>query len=269
MMVRMDDDLRRQAVTVLAYLATVAVNGLAVLLPLNGLTTAEISDRFPVLVVPDNYVFGIWSVIYLLLAAFTVYQARPALRDDATLRRLGYLPALSGVLNTAWVVLWHYEVFALTVPVMGLLLATLVLIHQRTADARAAGGARRWLVALPYSVYLGWISVATIANVSQMLYGAGFRGGALPEEAWALAVLAIGAALAAAVLLRTGDRAYGLVIIWAYLGIAVKQQAPIVVAAALLGSALVGVLIGDHIRRGRSTGPGRPASALPTTMLPS
>ncbi|CAN5837655.1 hypothetical protein BH23CHL8_BH23CHL8_15680 [soil metagenome] len=263
MMLPMDRDLRRQVVTGLTYLVTVSVNGLAVLLPLNGLTTAQISDRFPVLVVPASYVFSVWSVIYLLLAAFTVYQALPTLREDAILRRLGYLPALSGLLNTAWVVLWHFEIFALTVPVMLLLLVTLILIHRRTAEARATGGARRWLVALPFAVYLGWISVATIADFSQMLYWAGFRGGPLSEDAWALAVLALGAAIAAAVLLRAGDWAYGLVVMWAYVGIAVKQEPLLVVATALLGTLVVGGLITDRVRRGRRAGTGPPASPSP------
>ncbi|MFO7533615.1 MAG: hypothetical protein R6W93_14240, partial [Candidatus Limnocylindrales bacterium] len=90
----MDKDLRRQAVNVVSYVLTVIVNGLAVALPLNGLETGEISDRFPVLVTPAGYVFSIWSLIYLLLAAFTLYQALPSKRQQPELRAIGYLPAL-------------------------------------------------------------------------------------------------------------------------------------------------------------------------------
>lgn len=239
----MDKDLRRQAVNVASYGLTVIVNGLAVALPLNGLATAEISDRFPVLVTPAGYVFSIWSLIYLLLAAFTLYQALPGQRQQPELRAIGYLPALAGLLNAAWVVLWHFEVFALTVPVMLGLLGTLVLIHRRLRPTRRAGGLARWVVALPFSVYLGWITVATIANISQMLYRAGYRGQPLGEETWALLVLAVGVGVATIMLLRELDWAYALVIIWAYVGIAVEQEALLAVVASLAGAVAVGVLI--------------------------
>ena len=239
----MDVDLRRQLVNLIAFVVTVAFNGMAVALPLNGLTTAEISDRFPVLVTPANYVFSIWSVIYLLLAAFTIWQALPRNRTDATLRSIGYLPALAGVLNAIWVVLWHFEVFVLTVPVMLGLLLTLIAIHVRLRAARAARGADRWLVGLPFSVYLGWITVATIANISQMLYHAGYRGEPMGEELWAIIVLATGVAIAAIMLLRETDWAYGLVIVWAYVGIAAKQTEQIAVIAALAGAIAVVALI--------------------------
>jgi benzodiazapine receptor len=251
----MDRDLRRQLVNLIAYLVTVAFNGLAVALPLNGLTTGEISDRFPVLVTPADYVFSIWSVIYLLLGAFTIWQVLPRNRADDTLRSIGYLPALAGALNALWVVLWHYEVFALTVPVMLGLLLTLIAIHVRLRTARAAGGARRWMVALPFSVYLGWITVATIANISQMLYHAGYRGEPLGEELWTIIVLGTGVVIAAAMSLREADRAYGLVIIWAYVGIAAEQTEPVAVIAALAGAIVVGALLAYAIARARDPRP--------------
>jgi cell division protein FtsW (lipid II flippase) len=259
----MDRDVGRQIANVLAYVVTVVVNGLAVALPLNGNTTAELSDRFPVLVTPADYVFGIWTVIYILLGAFTVYQALPSVRQDADLRAIGYLPVAAAALNTSWIVLWHFEVFAATVPVMLALLATLILIHQRLRGVRTNGGAKRWLVGLPFSVYLGWITIATIANISQMLYGAGFRGGPLSEEVWAVIVLAVGVALAAAMLLREADWAYALVIVWAYVGIAAKQDAPGAVWGALLGAAIVVVLIAWVLYSSRAIAAGRRRTALP------
>jgi hypothetical protein len=249
----MDRDLTRQIATVVAYVATVVVNGLAVTLPLNGNTTAELSDRFQVLVTPANYVFSIWSIIYILLGAFTLYQALPRMRSDPDLRAIGYLPVLTGLLNTLWIFLWHYEVFAATVPVMVALLVTLAVIHGRLRGVRAAGGAKRWLIVLPFSVYLGWITVATIANISQMLYWAGFRGGPLSEDAWAVIVLAVGVAIAAIMLVREADWAYGLVIVWAYVGIAAKQTATAAVWGALIGAFVVAALIA-WILYGRWTG---------------
>jgi cell division protein FtsW (lipid II flippase) len=239
----MDGDLKRQIVNVVAYVATVVANGAAVALPLNGNSTAELSDRFPVLITPANYVFSIWTIIYILLGAFTVYQALPRVRQDADLRAIGYLPAVAGALNTLWIVCWHYELFALTVPIMLALLGSLILIHLGLRGARTAGGAKRWLVALPFSIYLGWITVATIANISQMLYWAGFTGGPLSQETRALIVLAIGVAVAALMLWREADWAYALVIVWAYLGIAAKQSVPAAVWGALVGAVVVSLLI--------------------------
>jgi hypothetical protein len=249
----MDKDLRRQLVNVIAFVVTVTINGAAVALPLNGLTTAEISDRFPVLVTPADYVFGIWSVIYLLLLVFTVWQALPRTRTDEALRSIGYLPALAGALNAVWVVLWHYEVFDLTVPVMLGLLATLIAIHLKLRGVRRTGGADRWLVALPFSVYLGWITVATIANISQMLYRAGYRGEPIGEGAWSVIILAVGVAIALAMLLREADWAYALVIIWAYVGIAAKQDELITVLAALVGAVVVAGAIAYVLLRARRT----------------
>ncbi len=260
----MERDLQRQLVTVVAYAGTVIVNGAAVAIPLGGVTTAQLSDRFPVLVTPANYVFGIWSVIYLLLLAFTVAQALPANRHDARLQRLGYLPALSGVLNAIWVLLWQYQVFELTVPVMLALLGTLIVIHRRLREpvAAAAPGWFGWVVVLPFSVYLGWITVATIANISQMLYRSGYRGAPLTEDVWAIIVLAVGLLITAAMLVRERDVAFGAVIVWAYAGIAVQQSAPAAVwmalaCAVVVVALIIGVVAGrlPPVRRRGSSGP--------------
>lgn len=251
----MDRDLTRQIVTAVTYVATVVVNGAAVAIPLGGMTTAQISDMFPVPIVPANYVFSIWSAIYLLLLGYTVYQALPSRRTDATLRRLGYLPALTGVLNAVWVLLWQYQVFALTVPVMVALLVTLIAIwlrarEPRPASAGAAPAAQGWLVALPFSVYLGWITVATIANITQQLWNLGFRGEALSPSIWAVGILAVGLVITTVMVLRGRDVAYGAVIAWAYVGIAVKQSAvDLVPAFAMAGAVYVLVLMAITILR--------------------
>jgi hypothetical protein len=101
-----------------ALVVTILVNGLANALPLNGQLTGEISDRFRVYFVPAGYVFAIWGVIYLSLLGFVVYQFLPAQRDHPRLRRIGAWFALSCAANSAWLVLWHYEYFGMTVLVM-------------------------------------------------------------------------------------------------------------------------------------------------------
>jgi hypothetical protein len=232
------------------------VNTAANTLPINGQLTAEISDRFSVFVIPAGYVFAIWGVIYVLLGAFTTWQALPRNREDATLRSLGWLPALSGVLNSTWVVLFQYELFALTVPVMLALLGTLIAIHLRLWAGRdALRGTRFWVVRVPFSVYLGWITVATIANVAQTLAALGFTGFGIDPALLAAAVLVVGLAISVTFVVRFRDAAYGLVIVWAYAGIVVKEQGTAVVAVtAAVGALVVAALVVRAIAAGRDGG---------------
>jgi hypothetical protein len=254
----MRSDTLRQVVTTVSFLVTVAINGAANALPINGLRTAEISDRFNVLVIPAGYVFSIWGLIYLLLGAYTVWQALPRNRADSTLRALGYLPALSGVLNATWVLLWHYELFPLTVPVMLGLLVTLIAIHLRLWDRRDdLHGTAYWAVRAPWSVYLGWITVATIANIAQTLAAVGFDGFGVEPSVLASAVLLVGLAIAARFVARFGDVAYGMVIAWAYAGVAVKEQETLLVAAtAAVGALVIAALAVRAFAQGRPAAPG-------------
>jgi translocator protein len=241
----------RQALNVVGLALVLVVNGLANALPLNHQTTGQISDRFPVYFVPAGYVFSIWGIIYLGLIAFAVYQALPAQRADPRLRSVDALFLLSCVANAAWIFLWHYELFAFTLLAMGTLLVSLVAIYVRLGVGRAwTSPAERWLVHVPFSVYLGWVTVATIANVTDVLYWAGWSGWGVPPQAWAIAMLVVGAVLTAVVILRRADVAYALVIVWAYAGVAVKQTGAPAVAYAAIALAVL-VLVATAVAFGR------------------
>jgi hypothetical protein len=227
----MRKDTIRQAVNVLALVATIALNGLANALPLNGLTTGDISDRFDVYFVPAGYVFSIWGLIYLALTAFVIYQALPGQRDNPRLRRVGYLFALSCVANVAWLFLWHYEVFPLTIVAMVALLLLLIAIYLRLGIGRSeVSTAEKWLVRVPFSIYLGWITVATIANATSLLDYLNWGGWGIRPEIWAVIMLLAATAITSAVTLTRGDIAYGLVIVWAVAGIAIKHAGTPVVS---------------------------------------
>jgi hypothetical protein len=238
-----NDDLPRRFLTVASYLLTLAVNGAANALPINGQTTAEISDRYQVYVVPAGYVFGIWGVIYLGLGAFTVYQAVRG--NDPVVRRLGWLPATTGVLNIAWLLCFHYGWFALSVVIMLALLVTLAVIHRRireTADRRER--LTLWAVRIPFSIYLGWITVAAVANIAQTLDALGFEPTLLPGEWLASIVLAAIAVAAGRFVIRNGDAAFGLVIVWAFVGIAVKEAStPVVPWVASVGAIAIAAIV--------------------------
>jgi hypothetical protein len=257
----MERDTLRKSVNLLAVIATIAINGLANALPLNGQTTGEISDRFQVYFVPAGYVFSIWGLIYVGLIAFAVYQALPAQRDNARLRRIGYLFSLSCVANIAWLFLWHYEFFPLTLVAMFALLLLLIAIYLRLGIGRGqVPTAEKWLVHVPFSIYLGWITVATIANVTSVLDYLNWNGWGISPEAWTVVMLVAAAGIASAVSLTRGDVAYMLVIVWAFAGIAVKQAGtPLVAIAAWVTAALVVLmLVGSLLfgrRRGQSSAP--------------
>jgi hypothetical protein len=230
----------RQWVNVAAVLATIVVNGLANALPFNGLTTGEISDRFQVYFVPAGYVFSIWGLIYLGLIAFAVYQVLPAQRENPWLRKLGYLPAASCAANVTWLLLWHYEQFVLTLVAMVALLLLLIASYLRLNIGREpVDAAERWTVHVPFSIYLGWVTVATIANVTSVLDYLNWGGWGIGGQAWAVIMLAAAVLITLAVSLTRGDVAYALVIVWATVGIGVKHAGTTWVAPAAYAAAVL------------------------------
>lgn len=237
-------DLVRQVVNIAAYIAMILINALANILPLNGQQTGEISDRFPVYFVPAGYVFAIWGLIYVLLGAFVIYQALPSQRANERLRRIGFLFALSCVLNGIWIFCWHYNLFPLSLVVMVALLGTLITIYQRlNIGLEAISTAEAWLIHIPFSVYLGWISVATVANASDVLYYLGWNGQPLPPQIWAALIVVVVSALTVYLLRERRDVAYSLVIVWAFVGIFVKQMdTPIVSWVALIAAVVLGAI---------------------------
>jgi len=224
-------DLLRQIAVIVTILVTIVVNVLANALPLNGLNTGEISDRFQVYFVPAGYVFSIWGLIYIGLIVYAIYQALPVQRENPRLRKTGWWVVLSGLANSAWIFLWHYEQFPLTIIAMLALLLFLIVIYLRLGVARIdVPAAEKWAVRLPFSIYLGWITVATVANATALLNYLNWNGFGLSDFTWMWIMLA--AVLAIAVLMNFSRRdiAYALVLLWALAGIALKFASVSIVA---------------------------------------
>src|SRR5688572_7768368 len=227
----MSKDTIRQYANLLTVILALTVNILAFALPLNGQNTGEISDRFPVYFVPAGYVFSIWGLIYLGWIAFTVFQFQPSQKESPRLRRLGYLFALSNLANAAWLFCWHYNLFGLSVLVMLALLGLLIASYLRLdVNRKKVARTEYWSVDVLFSVYLGWITVATVANISDWLYFIGWNGFGIPAQIWAVIMLAVASLLGLAMAWTRRDAAYLAVLVWAFVGIAIKQtSAPIVV----------------------------------------
>lgn len=223
----------------IAFLGTVTVNALSVILPLNGRTPSEISDSYPNLFTPAGYVFSIWSVIYILLFLFSVYQALQSQKDRSFLKKISIYFLLSCMANITWIFLWHYEYIVLSVVLMFALLGSLIMIYLRLDIGRSQQVSReeRLYVHLPFSVYLGWITVATIANIAAALVSIGWNGFGINDITWTMMMILIATLLTVTIILTRRDIGYGLVIIWALGGIIFKQiQIIEIVSTAALGS---------------------------------
>jgi len=211
----------RPWINLLSVLATITVNALANIIPFNGQNTGQISDRFKVYFVPAGYVFAIWGLIYIAWLAFCVYQLLPAHRERPRFRALGYWFVLSGVLNSLWLVCWHYNQFILSLVVMVLLLLTLIACYIKLGVGHTRGStAERWCVDVPFGLYLGWISVATIANVGDVLYLVQWSGWGVAPQVWTVLMLVVATLLGAAMVWFHRDTAFVLVLAWAFVGIA-------------------------------------------------
>ncbi|MDL1910348.1 tryptophan-rich sensory protein [Chloroflexi bacterium CFX6] len=234
-------DTLRQIANLATVIVALTVNILASTLPLNGQNTGEISDRFQVYFVPAGYVFSIWGVIYLGWIAFTIYQFQRSQKESPRLRRLGYLFAISNLFNGAWLFAWHYNAFGASVLFMLTLLGLLIASYLRLDVNRVAvTRAERWSVDVPFSIYLGWITVATVANITDWLYLVEWNGFGIPAQTWAVIMLAVASLLGVLMTLTRRDAAYLFVLVWSFVGIAVKQTpAPDVVISAWIAAALM------------------------------
>ena len=245
----------------LGFLGTVVVNALAVILPINNITTGELSDLYPNLFVPEGLTFAIWGVIYVLLGIFVIYPLIPSVRRDAQkvdfVQRIGPLFFISCLANIGWIFAWHYKIVPLSLGLMLILLGCLLAIYLRLNIGKSeATKAEKYLVHLPFSIYLGWITIATIANVTALLVDINWNTWGLGEPFWAVAVIIVGIAIALSVLFSRKDIYYPLVVDWALLGILLKRLSPAevrvqsVVVVTIVGLVLIsGGIIAQAIRK--------------------
>jgi len=220
----------------------VIVNSIAGAIGINGRQTGSISDTYATLIAPAGYVFSIWGVIYLLLLGYVAYQVSAKRKDSLFQSKIGYLFIASCIVNICWLLLWHYEMIAASVILMLVLFASLLLIYTRLGIGVMKVERNEWLfVHLPFSVYLGWITVATIANVAAALVSLGQTELVLGAANWTILVIAVAVLITGMMLWTRRDIAYAAVLIWALIGVYVKQSSltPQVSYAALIGAAII------------------------------
>jgi hypothetical protein len=234
----------------IGFTAVIAVNTLAMTLPINNLTTGEVSDKYPNLFVPAGITFSIWGVIYVFLALFIIYQLVISFKKSTGKRglfeKVGLLFFISCIFNVSWIFAWHYGIVWLSLAIMILLLISLMSIYVRLGTGRAGiKNHEKFFVNIPFSLYLGWITVATIANVTAYLVSINWNGFGISEQLWAVILIAAAVFITLLTLFSRNDIFYSLVAIWAFVGILLKRIADtassdnLVLIASIAGIAVI------------------------------
>lgn len=211
----------------LTYLLMIGINGLGNSLPINGKSTGDVSDAYTNIFAPAGITFSIWGLIYLLLFGFSIYQLikRNKIYEDKLFKSISYWFIFSSIMNSLWIFAWHYNILWLSLVFMIGILVSLIKINMilRNKEFNNAG---KLLIRIPFAVYFGWITVATIANVTTFLVAINWNRFGLSEVFWADTMILIGAIIGVLAILYYKSFSYGLVIIWAYLGIGFKHISP-------------------------------------------
>jgi len=221
----MDKTLIKIAVGI-TYLGMIIINWLATALPINNVTPGVVSDYYLNLFAPAGFTFAIWGVIYLLLGGFVLYSfgifGKLSVDQNKLIEKVGILFIITSLANVAWIFSWHYDFITLSVVLMFVILVSLIKIIALLSKVNLTKK-DYYLIRLPFSVYFGWITIATIANITVFLVSINWNGFGLSDVIWTMIVLLIGAIIGILTALKNKDLAYLLVFIWAYYGILIKH----------------------------------------------
>ena len=203
-------------INILLVAGMLVMNYLANALPLNNKTTGELSDSFPNLFVPSGLTFSIWGVIYIMIIIYCVVQFTGS--DKEVISNISWLFGISCILNTLWIVFWHYGKIPLSLLVMLGILITLIYINISIRNSPFG------IIKASFGIYLGWICIATIANVTALLVNLNWNGFNISEEIWTMIMIFAGTMIVAITIYQLKNPFIGLSVIWAFIGIAIKRH---------------------------------------------
>ncbi len=211
---------------VISYLAMVSVNALANILPINNIGTGEVSEKYANLFAPAGLTFSIWGIIYILLGLYVLYQfglwQKDKKKNQLLIKKINIYFILSSLANILWIFTWHYDFIGISVLLIIVMLALLIKIADLLRKEKFSNW-EAFFISLPFSIYFAWITVATIANITTFLVSINWDGWGISNEIWTVIILIIGAIIGIFRMLWDRNIAYGLVFIWAYLGILIKH----------------------------------------------
>lgn len=227
----------RQIVTLVAIVSAFATNIWANLNPPNGLTIGAISQQIfdEVLITPASYAFIIWGLIYLGLISLAVYQALPAQRNNSVMRKVGYKLAIASIAQIIWVICFLYRQYTASFIAMLCILLPLISAYWCLPFKARISRWQRWLIRTPISIYLAWISVATILNAAIVLTSWQWSGWGLSAVWWTVIMLLIAGLITHFVTIPRLDFAYAGVFIWAAIAIAFKNSDTILISGTAIG----------------------------------
>lgn len=207
--------------TVVFLIITLTINGLSNT-DLFPTTVGDLSDTRALLFLPDGYVFAIWGLIYTGLIGYVIYQLRSVALEKGVVDRVSFWFILNLIANSAWIIVFVYDiVWASTVLIIIMLITQLIIYHRLEIGKREVDWQERWAVHIPFSVYTGWVTVATVANVTTQLYVGGnitsFAG--INADIWASILIVVAGGLGLTFLYLRRDIVYALVVVWATYGI--------------------------------------------------
>jgi hypothetical protein len=227
----------RQISTFIAILAAFGMNIWANVNPPNGLTIGEISQNIfkNVLITPASYAFAIWGLIYLGLISFAIFQALPAQKSDGLLYKIGYKLAITSISQIIWVFCFLYRQYDASMVAMLCILFPLIGAYWSLPFKTRVSRWQQWLIKLPISIYLAWISVATIVNGAILLEFWQWDGWGLSPEVWTVIMLLIAGLITHFVVLPRLDFAYAGVFIWAAIAIAIRNSEIMLISGTAIG----------------------------------
>lgn len=225
-------DKLRSVLVLIATIGTIGFNALASAGYVGGVTPEVISNNYPTMITPAGYAFAIWSLIYLGLFAFSIYQLVPA--NIARFRDIRSLYIMSCALNCAWIFFWHSNQIAVCLAVIAALLLTLLLINIKLRGTLTLGDT--WAAKVPFGIYFGWVTAATLVNFAVLLRYLGVQMSPTAATITGVTLILLAAAMGVLVRIKLSNYVYPLAIAWALTAIAVKQSGQtLIVAAAAIG----------------------------------
>ncbi len=230
----------RQILVPIATIGVIFVNYLAATGNINNVSPEVISDKYPTIITPSGFAFAIWSLIYIGMIAFSVYQALPSKTNDQTFRKIRTIYLLNCVANCAWIYFWHHEMILLALGVMVVLLGTLFWITSKLRATESI--AETWLVKIPFSIYFGWVTVATILNLSIALAYLGIKFNGTSEQIIGAIFIAVAVLFGLLVRFKLKLYAYPLPIAWALVAIAANHGTSTIVVIACAVGVIVSLL---------------------------
>lgn len=227
---------------------------------INNKTVGSVSDNLDNLFTPAGYAFAIWGIIYLGLLVLGIYMVVCAFKSDNNnefIAKAAPTLILAHLGNAVWLWFWLNEEAGISVIVMlfilGMLTLTVLRLNMQRWDAPLKFIALVWW---PIGLYFGWISVATIANISSYLGKLNWTGG-ISEIAWTIIMIFIATLLALFMIFNRNMREYGAVFMWAFVAIAVRHsdQIPSLTWSALIGTSVIAIASGIHAYKHQATLP--------------